>query len=103
MIIPRIRAIVFRTDTSEACVARRSSKKEHRVNALALGADERRGKLRKASGRRKQPSIRRFLNGETYLSKPQVSIRKSIAYGRERCELKHLSSNRRRKKNRFPK
>ena len=103
MIIPRTRAIVFRTDTSLACVARRSSKKEHRVNALALGADERRGKLRKASGRRKQPSIRRFLNGETYLSKPQVSIRESIAYGRERCELKHLSSNRRRKKNRFPK
>ncbi len=103
MIIPRTKAIVFRTDTSEACVARRSSKKEHRVNALALGADERRGKLRKASGRRKQPSIRRFLNGETYLSKPQVSIRESIAYGRERCELKHLSSNRRRKKNRFPK
>ena len=75
MIIPRTRAIVFRTDTSEACVARRSSKKEHRVNALALGADERRGKLRKASGRRKQPSIRRFLNGETYLSKPQVYLR----------------------------
>ena len=81
----------------------RSRNKEHRVNALALGADERRGKLRKASGRRKQPLIRRFLNGETYLSKPQVSIRESIAYGRERCELKHLSSNRRRKKNRFPK
>ena len=80
-----------------------SSKKEHKENALALGADERRGKLRKASGRRKQPSIRRYLNGETYLSKPQVSIRESIAYGRERCELKHLSSSRRRKKTRFPK
>ena len=80
-----------------------SSKKEHKENALALGADERRGKLRKASGRCKQPSIRRFLNGETYLSKPQVSMRESIAYGRERCELKHLSSSRRRKKTRFPK
>ena len=80
-----------------------SSKKEHKENALALGADERRGKLRKASGRRKQPSIRRYLNGETYLSKPQVSMRESIAYGRERCELKHLSSSRRRKKTRFPK
>ena len=64
---------------------------------MALGADERRGKLRKASGRRKQPSIRRYLNGETYLSKPQVSICESIAYGRERCELKHLSSQRKRK------
>ena len=80
-----------------------SSKKERKENALALGADERRGKLRKASGRRKQPSIRRYLNGETYLSKPQGSVCKSIAYGRERCELKHLSSSRRRKKTRFPK
>ena len=81
----------------------RSSYKGRKENALALGADERRGKLRKASGRRKQPSIRRYLNGETYLSKPQVSVRESIACGRERCELKHLSSNRRRKKHRFPK
>ena len=32
---------------------RRSSKKEHKGNALALGADEGRDKLRKASGRRK--------------------------------------------------
>ncbi len=79
-----------------------SSKKEHKENALALGADERRGKLRKASGRRKQPSIRRYLNGETCLSKPQVSVRESIACGGERCELKHLSSSRRRKKTRFP-
>ena len=87
----------------EIAILNWSSKKEHKENALALGADERRGKLRKASGRRKQPSIRRYLNGETYLSKPQVSIRESIAYGRERCELKHLSSSRRRKKTRFPK
>ena len=73
------------------------------VDALALRADERRDKLRKASGRSKYPEIRRYLNGETYLSKPQVSMRESIAYGRERCELKHLSSSRRRKKTRFPK
>ena len=84
-------------------ITTRSSEEERRVDALALRADERRDKLRKASGRSKYPLIRRFLNGETYLSKPQVSIRESIAYGRERCELKHLSSNRRRKKNRFPK
>ena len=73
------------------------------MNALALGADERRGKLRKASGRRKQPSIRRFLNGETWLSKPQSAYGESIAIRWEPAELKHLSSNRRRKKNRFPK
>ena len=46
----------------------RSSKKERRVDALALRADERRDKLRKAAGRSKYPSIRRYLNGETYMS-----------------------------------
>ena len=46
----------------------RSSKKERRVDALALRAEERRDKLRKAAGRSKYPSIRRYLNGETYMS-----------------------------------
>ena len=46
------------------------SEQERRVDALALRADERRDKLRKATGRSKYPVIRRFLNGETYLSKP---------------------------------
>ena len=79
------------------------SYKERRVDALALRADERRDKLRKASGRSKYPLIRRYLNGETRLSKPHVSIRQSITYGREPGELKHLSTPRRRKKTRFPK
>ena len=79
----------------------RSSEEERRVDALALRADERRDKLRKASGRSKYPLIRRYLNGETHLSKPQVSIRQSITYGREPGELKHLSSQRKRKKTRF--
>ena len=79
------------------------TQKERRADALALRADERRDKLRKASGRSKYPSIRRFLNGETHLSRPQVSIRQSITYGREPGELKHLSTRRRRKKTRFPK
>ena len=65
---------------------------------MALRADERRDKLRKASGRSKYPMIRRSLNGETHLSKPQVSIRQSITYGGEPGELKHLSSRRKRKK-----
>ena len=43
----------------------RSSEEERRVDALALRADERRDKLRKASGRSKYPLIRRYLNGET--------------------------------------
>ena len=71
--------------------------KERRVDALALRADERRDKLRKASGRSKYPMIRRSLNGETYWSRPPVSIRQSITYGREPGELKHLSSRRKRK------
>ena len=39
--------------------------------------------------------IRRCLNGETHMSKPHVSIRQSITYGREPGELKHLSTRRR--------
>ena len=69
---------------------------------LALRADERRDKLRKASGRSKYPLIRRSLNGETYLSVPQVTYGEYIAIRREPGELKHLSSRRKRKKTRFP-
>ena len=79
------------------------SYKERRVDALALRADERRDKLRKASGRSKYPMIRRSLNGETHMRKPHVSITESIGYGGEPGELKHLSSRRKRKKHRFPK
>ena len=79
------------------------SYKERRVDALALRADERRDKLRKASGRSKYPLIRRYLNGETRLSKPQSLHGESIAMQRELGELKHLSSRRKRKKHRFPK
>ena len=82
------------------CTAR-SSRKEHRVDALALRADERRDKLRKASGRSKYPLIRRYLNGETRLSRPQSACSKSIAACGEPGELKHLSSRRKRKKHRF--
>ena len=79
------------------------SYKERRVDALALRADERRDKLRKASGRSKYPLIRRYLNGETRLSKPQSLHGESIAMQGEPGELKHLSSRRKRKKHRFPK
>ena len=65
---------------------------------MALRADERRDKLRKASGRSKYPMIRRYLNGETRLDRLQSSIRQSITYGREPGELKHLSTRRKRKK-----
>ena len=81
----------------------RSSEEERRVDALALRADERRDKLRKAAVRSKYPLTRRCLNGETRLSKPQSSIRQYITYGREPGELKHLSTRRKRKKHRFRK
>lgn len=41
------------------------SKEGHRADALALGADERRDKLRKAAGRSKYPVIRRYPNEGT--------------------------------------
>ena len=47
----------------------RSSKKERRVDALALRAEERRDKLRKATGKSKYFTIRGYLNGETQLEK----------------------------------
>ena len=45
--------------------SRRSSEKEHKADALALGAEEGRDKLRKAAGRSKYPLIRRYPNGGT--------------------------------------
>ena len=75
----------------------RLSKKERRVDALALRAEERRDKLRKASGRSKYPESRRYLNGETHMRKPHVPYHESIVMRREPGELKHLSSRRKRK------
>ncbi len=98
----RCNSIVIPT-VPNAIGAGRSNKKERRVDALALRADERRDKLRKASGRSKYPLIRRSLNGETCIPKRYVSIRQSITYGGEPGELKHLSTRRKRKKHRFPK
>ena len=71
--------------------------KERRVDALALRAEERRDKLRKAAGSGKYTVIRRYLNGETHMRRPHVSIRQSITYGGEPGELKHLSIRRKRK------
>ena len=68
---------------------------------MALRADERRDKLRKAAGSGKYTVIRRYLNGETYMERLHVSCNESIVTGREPGELKHLSSRRKRKKNRF--
>ena len=54
------------------------TKKERMVDALALRADERRDKLRKAAGRSKYPLIRRYLNGETHMRSPHVPLTESI-------------------------
>ena len=67
---------------------------------MALRADERRDKLRKAAGRSKYPESRGYLNGGTHTERLHVSISESIGYGREPGELKHLSSRRKRKKHR---
>jgi hypothetical protein len=77
------------------------SEEERRVDAWALGAEERRDKLRKAAGRSKYPVIRGCLNGETRLRKPQPPYDESIVIRGEPPELKHLSRERKRKKHRF--
>ena len=48
------------------------SNKEHRADALALGAEEGRDKLRKAAVRSKYPLTRRFPNGETHMDRLHV-------------------------------
>ena len=52
----------------------RSSYKERKVDALALGADEGRSDLRKATGSRKQAVIRGCPNGETRQSSCSVTV-----------------------------
>ena len=79
-----------------------SCEKERMVDALALRADERRDKLRKASGRSTYPVIRRYLNGETWLREPQSTYGEYIAICREPGELKHLSTRRKRKQHVIP-
>ena len=53
---------------------KRSSKKGRREDALALRAEERRDKLRKAAGRSKYPKSRGYLNGGTHMAKSHVSV-----------------------------
>ena len=60
---------ILRTRPHESAALRRLSKKGRRVDALALRAEERRDKLRKAAGRSKYPESRGCLNGETRIGK----------------------------------
>ena len=54
------------------------SKQERRADALALRAEERRDKLRKAVVSGKYTMIHRYLNGETYMRRPHVTLTESI-------------------------
>ena len=65
---------------------------------MALRADERRDKLRKASGRGKYSLIPEMSEWGNLHGPFHVSIRQSITYGREPGELKHLSSRRKKEK-----
>ena len=79
------------------CRDERSSEEEHRADALALGAEERRDKLRKAAERSKYPVTRRCLNGKTRQEKLLSLYGESITVQGEPGELKHLSTRRKRK------
>ena len=70
-------------------------------NALALGADEGRDKLRKATGRSKYPMSRGCPNVGTHMVKNHVTYTESIGIRGEPGELKHLSTRRKRNQTRF--
>ena len=78
-----------------------SSEEEHKVNALASGAEEGRDKLRKATGSCKWASIRRYPNGETLIVKNYEAYTEYIGIRGELRELKHLSTWRKRNQPRF--
>ena len=73
------------------------------MDALALRAEERRDKLRKAAVRSKYPVTRRYLNGETRQEELLSLHTEYIGMQGEPAELKHLSRRRKRKKHRFRK
>ena len=68
---------------------------------MALGADEGRGKLRKAAGISKHDLIRRFPNGAIRMGKAHASYTEYIGIRGEPPELKHLSRARKRNQPRF--
>ena len=54
-------------ESYEACLIEWLSRKEHKADALALGAEEGRDKMRKATVRSKYPSTRRCPNEGTHM------------------------------------
>ena len=69
----QVRNAIRTTDLREQ-IRKWSSKKGRREDALALRAEERRDKLRKAAGRSKYPESRGSLNGETHMERLHVSM-----------------------------
>ena len=61
----------------------RESKQGQTVDALALGGDEGRDKLRKATGRSKYPLIRRCPNGATHRLQAGTSLVEGRTRGTE--------------------
>ena len=70
---------------------------------MALGAEEGRSNLRKATGSRKQALIRGYPNGETRPEEVRSLYTEFIGMQGEPPELKHLSRARKRHQQRFPK
>ncbi len=71
------------------------------VDALALRAEEGRGRRRNASGSCQQALIRRYPNGETPAVVAQ-RIRSTLSVmGRQVGELKHLSTRKKRNQKKF--
>ena len=86
-----------------AYICKWSGKEGRRADALALGADEGRDKLRKAMSRSTYSLRHGYPNGETRQRKVLSLHTEYIGMQGEPPELKHLSRERKRKKNRFPK
>ena len=70
---------------------------------MAVRGDERRGSLRKASGRWQTTFDPEMSEWENPASISWLSIAEYIGYGGEPGELKHLSTRRKRNQPRFPK
>ena len=72
--VSQVREISQGKKRSSLRMTKKSSEEERRVDAKAPYAEEGRGKLRKATGSRKQALIRRYPNGETQRESCLVTV-----------------------------
>ena len=68
----------IKLNETDSYITYRLSYVGRRADALALRAEERRDKLRKAAGRGKYLKIRRYLNGATHYRRAIVPLTESI-------------------------